>query len=396
MTGVTPAQHKLAHFRTPDGMIGLVLDRSGAKPRFQVDGRPDIIELTQKAEHDTWEGRLSGYFLIDPAGKRPFFIDEAGGITYLPDGDRYSLMFDKEVAPLGPATVTGVYAPPPPAYQATLDRLAAIAVRTKFPDLKSEDSANLAKVTDAVGRAGPDMFVHYAAHGQADWAPHMVFVPEAWKGVAFGGVAYSSDDPWDVKAKGLAKYGGKNQGFSFSDTPKGNHMQVMTLQGYPPKLADGTPGVVWELEGTSAVFVSFDGGRYVVDLSKAGDNGQTLDAGAGSSASWPAPAQDALLTVPDVSSLAKAGAVPQKQSDDLLAFDQKWTDCAAKVWAGAQRQIDSGRFTEADRKDYGNKARATCATIIRGQEASLLKVVEARLKDRLALYATAKARVGGK
>src|ERR1019366_3390325 len=168
---------------------------------------------------------------------------------------------------------------------------------------------------------------------------------------------------------------------------------VMTLQGYPPKLADGTPGIVWEVDGTRATFVALDGGRYEVDLSKAGDKGQTLEPGTGPATGWPAPAQDALLTVPDVSSLAKAGGVPQKNIDDLLAFDEKWTQCAAKVWSGAQRQIDSNHFNEADRKDYEKKVRTTCATNVQGQEALLLKIVEARVKDRTDGYAKAKARV---
>ena len=33
----------------------------------------------------------------------------------------------------------------------------------------------------------------------------------------------------------------------------------MKLAGYPVPLAEGTPGLVWDVEGTSAVFVTFDG-----------------------------------------------------------------------------------------------------------------------------------------
>jgi hypothetical protein len=388
----TPAQYKLAHFRTPDGMIGLVLDRTGDKPKYQVDGQNDIVELTQKAERESWEHRLQGYFLVDPKGKRAFFLDEGGGITYQPDGDRYSLMYDKTVPALGAPTVTGTYTAPPPKYQATLDRLTAIAVRTKFPTFKPEDAASPARIGDAIAQATADMFVHYASHGQTDWLPHGNLVPDSFSGVSFGGVGYQSDDAWDPKAKGLARYGGKNQGFSHYDTPKGNHMQVLTLQGYPPKLADGTPGLVWDLDGTRATFVTLDGGRYDVDLSKS-DTGQTLDAGAGASSGWPPPATDALLTVHDVSSLAKAGAMPQKAADDLMAIDQQWTDCAAKVWAGAQRAIDSNKFTEADSKDFEKKVRTSCASMIQKQEALLVKDVEARLKDRMDLFTKAKARV---
>jgi len=360
----TPAQHLLAHFRSADGMVALTLDRTGAKPKYQVDGSPDIVELTQKEQRETWNGHLSGYFFVDPKGERSFFIDEGGGVTFRPDQDHYVMRFDKASPPLGAPTLAGVYAPPPPPYQATVTRLQAIAVLTKLPDVKAQDASNLAKVADVFGRATADMFVHYATHGQTDWLPSVHIVPESFHGVSFGGVGHTSSDKWDPKSKGLAHFGGKNQGFSFADTPHGNHMQVQTLDGYAPHLADGTPGIVWEVNGTSATLVTLDGDRYEVDLSKA-DKGQTLD----------------------------AGAVPQKNVDDLLALDVKWTECAAKVWTGAQRAIDSGHFTEADRKDYEKKARVTCASIISSQEGMLVKLVEARLKERLDLFAKAKARV---
>ncbi len=392
VTGQTPAQHTLAHFRSPDGMVGLVLDRTGTKPKYQVDGKAEIVELTQKERRETWGGHLEGYFFTDPSGTRVFFIDEGGSITFHPDGDHLGMMFDKDVPPLAAATVTGTYVPPPPAYKATVDRLTPLAVRTRFPEVKPEDSANLAKVADVVGRATADMFVHYVSRGQTDWLPHVQVVPASFGAFGFGGVGRTSDEAWDAKAKGLAHYGGKNQGFSHYDTPQGNHMQVLTLQGYAPQLAERTPGLVWELDGTTATFVTLDGDRYQVDLSKS-DTGQTLDAGAGQPATWPAAAADALLTVPDVYSLAKAGAIPQKSSDDLIALDTKWTQCAAKVWSGAQRQVDTGHFNEADRKDYEKKARTTCASIIQLQESMLVKAVEARLKERLDLFGKAKARV---
>lgn len=396
ITAQTPAQHKLAHFTTADGMVGLVLDRTGDKPKYRVDGKPDIVELTQKEQREKWEHRLEGYFLVAPDGKRAFFIDEGGGITYLPDSDRYGMMFDKETEALGAATVTGTYTPPPPAWQKTVDCLTAIAVRTKLPSFKLEDSAVLAKVSDAISQATADMFVHYASHGQTDWLPSVELAPNGFTGTSFGGVGYSSDDAWDPKAKGLARYGGRNEGFSHIDTPRGNHMQVLTLHGYPPKLADGTPGLVWDVETTRVTFVTVDGARYRVDVSK--PDGQSLEPGAGPTSGWPAPAPDALLTVPDVSTLAKVGAVPQKTIDDLLAFDDQWTQCAAKVWEGAQKQVDSmahagrGYFTDADRITWEKKVRTTCAAMIRKQEVLLLQTVEARLKDRTDLHAKAKVR----
>jgi hypothetical protein len=309
-------------------------------------------------------------------------------------GGQPNLEIDKDVGALGAAAVRGTFEDSPAAIKATTDRLIAAAVRTRFPQFKVEDSANLDKVRGAVSRASADMFVHYASHGQTDWLPNREIAPGALSGMSSGGVAYSTDEVWDPKtnAPGLARFGGRNQGFSDPSTPKANHMQVITLAGYPPKIADGTPGVVWEVDGTHATFVALDGGRYRVDLSRA-DTGQTLDAGAGRPTAWPPPARDALLTVPDVSSLAKVGVVPQKSADELIAADREWTVCAANVWARAQSAIASRTFTEANYKDYVKKARTACAATIKKQEALLVTIVQARLADRMALYAKAKARV---
>jgi hypothetical protein len=388
--GLTQAQLNVAHYRTADGVYGLVLDRTGGKAKYRLDGQPDIVELTMS--EDRFAGELRGYYLTAPDGKRPLYISAGGSILYNHGNDQLPLNSDKPADPLPEATVTGTYAAPPPAYKATVDRLSAITVHAKLPQYKPEDAANIARVGDAIGQATADMFVHYASQGAKDWRPHMALVPDTFRGIEFGGVARESEDKWDPAAKGLAKYGGRNEGFSHYDTPKGNHMQVVELAGYPPPLADGTPGLVWDVDGTRAVFLSLDGGRYVVDLSSS-EKGATLEAGAGLQSAWPAAVQQPLLDVSAVSSLAKAGALPQKSVDDLLALDTEWTNCAAKTWAGAQRAIDTGKFTEADRKDMEKKVRATCAAIVQKQEKMLVAIVEARLKERQTLFDKARARV---
>jgi hypothetical protein len=387
---LTQAQLSVAHYRTADGIYGLVLDRTGGKPKYRLDGQPDIIEMTMS--EDRFAGELRGYFLTAPDGKRPFYITTGGHILFNHGDDRLDLNSDKPADPLPEATVTGTYAAPPPAYKATVDRLSAITVRAKLSQYKPEDAADLGKVGDAIGQATADMFVHYVSQGAKDWRPHMALVPDTFRGVEFGGVVRESDDKWDPAAKGLAKYGGRNEGFSHYDTPKGNHMQVVELAGYPPPLADGTPGVVWDVDGTRAIFVALDGGRYVVDLSSS-EKGATLEAGAGPQSAWPTAVQQPLLDVSAVSSLAKAGVLPQTRADDLLALDTEWTTCAARTWAGAQRAIDTGKFSEADRKDMEKKVRATCAAIVQKQEKMLVAIVEGRLKERQGLFDKAKARV---
>jgi hypothetical protein len=387
----TEAQLMLAHFKTMDGMHGFTLDRSGTPIKLQVDGSADVIELTQA--EDRYSGELRGYWLVAPDGKRPVYISKGGGLRYYMGRDEFAVTGDRVSPPLPPPTVTGKYVPPKPAYQDTVDRITALAVRTRNPQVKPEDSANLAKIGEVVQAATADMFVHFVPGGAESSGPSQVVVPDAFSGVSFGGVGRRSDDKWDpAKAKGLSRWGGKNKGFSHHDTPRGNHMQVVRLDGYPPKLAAGTPGLVWEVDGRTAIFVTLDGGRYTVDLSQAGDKGQTLAPGAGPAAQWPAPALDALLDVTALSSYAKAGAMPQKAIDDLLKLDEEWTTCAAKSWKGAEKLIDSQRFTEADRKEWAAKAEKACKKTVDAQEKLLLSLVEARSKERHDLFDKARAR----
>jgi hypothetical protein len=393
---ITQGQLKCAHYATGDGVIGLVLDRTGDHPKVQVDGEKDIVELT--LEEDRHFGERRGWFLKRPDGRNMLYLTVNGGLTIYKGSDEFHLNSDKPADPLGAATLGGQYVEPTPSWKVAADKLNPLSVRAKFTQFKPEDSANLARVADALALATADMFFHYASHGDKNSSPYRRVVPQSFDGVSFGGVGYTSDDAWDPKAAGLAKYGGKNEGFSHYDTPRGNHMQVMTLSGYKPSLAEGAPGLVWEVNSTTAVFVTFDGDRYDVPTTQ-------LDPGAGSPGSWPPAVQDALLDVHDVSSLAKAGAMPQKAVDDLMAADQDWTKCAAGVWAPIVKLVDQttpasnvilivpDAFTEATRKQYEQKARTTCSAIIKKQESMLVKLVEARSKDRLALLDKAKARL---
>lgn len=46
---MTQAQLSVAHYLTRDGLRGFVLDRGGSKPKLQIDGTKDIVELTTRA-----------------------------------------------------------------------------------------------------------------------------------------------------------------------------------------------------------------------------------------------------------------------------------------------------------------------------------------------------------
>jgi hypothetical protein len=77
---------------------------------------------------------------------------------------------------------------------------------------------------------------------------------------------YPAEQKFDPHAKGLAGFGG----IIDIDTPVGERGRLIVVQPEDmPALAHGTPGLVWELDGATAVFVTLDGGRYEVDVADA-------------------------------------------------------------------------------------------------------------------------------
>jgi hypothetical protein len=375
-------------------MVGITLDRSGKPAKLKVDGQNDIVELTQKEDRD--HGTLRGYFLEAPDGKKPIYITTGGGIRYTRGNDEFSMMFDKKADPLGPATVTGTYVAPPPGYAASVDKLTAISVRKKNPAFTAEDSAVLAKVGEAIDKATPDMVVHYVSHGATSWLPHHEPTPDSIRGIGYGGVAHTTDDAFDPgKGAGLAKYGGKIAGF-FAPDNSFNHTNVMKMKGYPPPLVDNTPGLVWEVDGTTGIFVAFDGARYKVDLTQM-EKGPGLEVGAGAKAQWPA-VQVPLLDIGIASRLAKAGALNAKAVSDLEALDTKWNECTQKAWKdGPQKVLEShkgpGRaMSEGEYKGAIQKVKDGCKKHVDDEEKIFLQLTEERLKARQALLDKAKAK----
>lgn len=390
----TEAQVAVGHFRSPDGMIGLVLDRTD-KPKLKVDGQSDIIELTQKEDRE--HGRLRGYILEAPDGKHPIYISTGGGIRYHRNGDDFDMLFDKKVEALGAATVTGTYVKPKAGWEILSEKLAAISVRKRFPALKAEDSALTDQVGQAIDKATPEMGVHYVSQGATSWLPHMEAAPDSIHGIGYGGVAHTTDDVWlPGKGAGLAKYGGKIAGF-FEPDNSFNHTNVMKMKGYPAPLADGTPGLIWEVDSSTAIFVAFDGGRYRIDLTQA-DKGPGIEMGAGPKASWPTAVQDTLLDITTASQLSKAGALPEQATADLEALDTKWNECTQKAWrAGPQQKLEShkgmGRaMSEAEYKNAIEKVKTGCKKHVQAEEKIFVKLIEERIKTRQALLDKAKAK----
>src|SRR6185369_7458868 len=52
MRFITQGQLKVAHYATGDGVVGLVFDRTGDKPKLRVDGEQDVLELTVEEERN--------------------------------------------------------------------------------------------------------------------------------------------------------------------------------------------------------------------------------------------------------------------------------------------------------------------------------------------------------
>lgn len=393
-TPQTEAQVSVGHFRSPDGMVGLVLDRT-AKPKLKVDGQNDIVELTQKEDRD--HGKLRGYFLEAPDGTHPIYITLGGGIRYHRGNDDFSMLFDKKVEPLGSPTVTGTFVPPKAAWEPLAERLTAISVRKKFPDFKAEDSALPAKVGEAIDKATPDMAVHYVSHGATSWLPQNEVTPSSIHGIGYGGVAHNTDETWEPgKGAGLMKYGGKLAGF-FAPDNTFNHTNVMKMKGYPAPLVDGTPGLVWEVDHTHAVFVAFDGGRHEINLASS-EKGPGLEVGAGPKAQWPATVQHSLLDIESASRLSKVGAIAKEPVAELEALDTKWNECTTKAWKdGPQKQLEAHkgpgpRFSEAELKQALAKVKDGCKKHVDDEEKIFVKLVEERLKARQALLDKAKAK----
>ncbi|MEO7732403.1 MAG: hypothetical protein ABIY55_15645 [Kofleriaceae bacterium] len=391
----TEGQVAVGHFRSPDGMIGLVLDRTD-KPKLKVDGQSEIIELTQKEDRE--HGRLRGYILEAPDGKHPIYLSTGGGIRYHRNGDDFDMLFDKKVEPLGAATVTGTYVKPKAGWEMLSEKLTAVSVRKRFPALKAEDSALPDKISEAIDKATPDMVVHYVSQGATSWLPHLEAAPDSIHGIGYGGVAHNTDDKWEPgKGAGLVKYGGKMAGF-FEPDNSFNHTNVMRMKGYPAPLVDNTPGLVWEVDSSTAIFVAFDGGRYRIDLTQA-DKGPALEMGAGAKASWPTAVQDTLLDISMVSQLSKAGALPDKPTEELEALDTRWNDCTQKAWRnGPQKKLEShkgmGRaMSEAEYKAAIEKVKTGCKKHVQDEEKIFVKLIEERTKTRQALLDKAKAKL---
>ena len=387
ITGATPAQIKLGRFISPDGRQAITLDRTGPKAKLQVDGGADIIELTEVERRS--RGELDGYDYVDPDGKKRLFISKFGSLSYFDKGDEYPMNYDKGASALGRPTIFGTPKKEEAPWKAQSTELKGKSIVVKLPELKAEDASDLKKVELAFAKADAGSFMKYVETNKEGWTPHIDVAPQNVSGPAFGRQQWKTDDVELAKHKKLAAYGAVIMGYS--DVGQGNHI-VAEAKDHRAPLASGTPGLIWAVDDNSVTFVSFDGGRYVIDIASDRDKGSRLVAALGPESAWPKPVQDPFVDYTDIGRLAKVGGAPQATVDELSKIDEQWNACAQKAWKPAAAKIEISKFKPEDAKALSVKTQSSCRQYLDQFETTLVTFVDKRKADRAALFEKAKAK----
>jgi len=382
---------KIGHFVTPDGRHGFILDRSGAKAKLQVDGKPEIVELTEEEVRE--RERLQGHRYVDPSNKARVFISTGGSLTYFVGGDELAASSDKEASPLGTATVAGAPKKPESPWRAQSTALATQSVVKRFPEFKPEDSGRLSQVAAAYAKADAPMFVHYVERDANGWLPKLNVAPQNINGPGFGRQRWRTDEAEAAKHKRLAAYGATITGYSDAQSV-GNHI-IAEATGKQPALANGTPGIVWDVDDNSITFVAFDGGRYVVDIASGLDKGSPLEAGTGASSGWPKDVQSPFLDYTEVGRLGKLDAAPKAVAEELEKIDEAWNKCAQGVWKPANAKIEINKLTAEDSKGFSVKTQSQCRKEMDRFETALVDYIDKRKAERAALMDKSRSRAQG-
>lgn len=393
----------LGHWASGDGMVRLTLDRTGPKPKVKLDGSHDVIELTPEEVRPRFD--LAGYVFVAPDGKRLLFVGTDGQLTFLRGRDELPMVRDADAAPLGAPTIVGTPPKPPPPEKTVAERererLTTRAVRTRFPQFKSSDAASPAKIGEAIQLAKPDMFFYPV--GTTAW-----FAPVPY-GTSKGGLGFDQEPkagpPTEEEKKSpLAQYNAwlrpdYEWGKSTSELVKSSWLHVYEHDFR--KLEAKTPVLVWEVDGNDAILVTLDGGRYWESVTDRDE--PTLASGVPPKAEWPSPLRNNLLHRESLVELGKLGLVDKRTAGDIDAAWSGWGECAKKVFAPAQKELEANltggtQFFAAQNKNalvlrrYDEKARRECKEF--GLvESGLARVLAARAKERLAVYEKSKARL---
>ena len=401
-----PPPSQLGHYASADGMVTLIVDRTGAQPKIKMDKEPAIVEFFVEEAKD--KGNLVGHWFNGPDALHWFYLGKSGEFYFVKPEVRkgvslYSIHSvgialgrDADAKVLGTATKKGVAsAPPEKTSQDKIgEQLQAISVLQKLPKFKPEDSGNLVSVAQAFQSMDQSMLVRLSAQGAANakWAPSSDLVGNTQHGL--GGIidGYPADQAWDKKSSGLAKHGGIILGRVEYSYP--SQLRVHQLKGWPTPALPGTPGVIWMVSSTRVVFVSLDGGRYTIETQ---NEGSPVEMGAGDPAKWPAPLQHTLIDIDAIRAFAKGAAIADPIAKSFDATSDGWWSCVNKVWEAGKKEEDKlqGKYEKlaALPKAYEAKALKECEPSKKALEKELLSFIEARSKERLAVYEKAKERV---
>ncbi len=400
---------KLGHYSSGDGLLGVVIDRTGERPKIRVDGTKEVVELLLEDETDS-----RGHWLNGPDGKHWLFLSEGGSLEFIKPEARakatlgatrwgfVGLGKDAEAERLGTAGATGIATPPEPKspYALFNEKLTAMSVTSKHPQFKSEDSDNLTKVAEAFQKIDSTLLVHLGPRGPAHarWVPGSPYL-DGTNHVGWGSVSTrgTHDVAWDTTKPGIQRYGVFMKGHPSFGEP--SRITLLLLKGWPAPLLPNTPGIVWAVHAGVIVFVTLDGGRYEIaefpgDFDK---EGPPLEMGLSPQASWPPPLQHALVDAFVVKHLGDSGAVSKKVSDDLVALEEAFFVCTGRLWKEGRAELDKLKVSPAPapqrfeaestiEKKYQLKAEKDCAPAVARYEQGLVKFIEARNVERLALY----------
>lgn len=388
---ITQAQLGVAHYATADGSAGFVLDRSQEPAKLRMDGSKDVVELTKVEERDAWKKR-KGFMYKAPDGKNVVFVGVNGDVQLVSNSENFYANSDKSAEPLGKPTVAGQYVEKKSAKEIESERLAARSVVKKL-SMKGEESSNLAKVDAAITSAPKEMFVRLTKDGAAaaKWAP---------EGRQSYNDGSNGEETWSASKTGYAKYGGRLVPHMM-ELGRPNRLHTQSMRGWATSPAPGTPGLIWEVDGSLVTFVTVDGGRYTMWLP---DGAAAFEDGAGPVASWPQPVTHALLSVSDVHEMAKVGALPKATADEMNRLDDGWFTCIQGVWKKADEQIKAvERSATPMNEKYGKAsgigaaaeqdAPKTCEPAKKALDEGLVKLIEARAAERKALHAKASAKL---
>lgn len=400
---------RLGHFSTADGMVRLVIDRTGDKLKMKLDGSNDVIELTQEERRARNSGTLVGYGFVAPDGTQPLFLGTNGDYTFVKDGrDELPLVRDGEGVALGAPTVKGPPPGPKPREKSPTEIFAAdlerISVVKRFPQFKPEDAGNLAKVAEAYQLVTADMLVHCSDSCGAWYAPHPVKDGKGGLGFVKDKDLKQGPATEEERKAPLAKYNAwLRPDYEFGDwthqVVKSSWLSVFQLEFRT--LRPNTPGIVWNVEGHDVFMVTPDGSRYWE--SPADNNGKPIFVkGLPPVSAWPEPLRNTVLRHEHVQEMSKRGLVDKKLADELDGIHEKWNDCAKKVFAPAQKEIEGNLTGSAQyysaanrnnlvRRKYNDKAMQECGG--KRAEAILVEIIAKREKEQRALFEKNKARL---